>query len=201
MKTLLNTRRYPLVAEIENLSVSSNTSLDWFKDFIRNLLESPKETYTKVDAIALSVADVDARISYIADEIKSMTALKKRLTLAKNMAQEMIAEVMAEYGVSQVEGVAVSSLSITPEKRVYKERIRVKDGQENKLLEMGYVDFTVDLDSIATDIKDMKKMKELDDYISVDIEEKVFKAKVRINKKRSSNVTQADKLVELIEAA
>jgi len=198
MKTL-NTTRYPLVAEIENLSVSSDSSLDWFRDTIRTILESPKETYTKADSIALSIADIESRVSYISDEIKAMTAIKKRLSLAKTTAQEIVAEVMAEYGVDKIEGVAVSSLSVTPEKKTYKEKITVKD--ERKLMELGYVNFSVDLESIATDITDMQKFKDLDEYISVDIIETVSKPKVRINKKRASNVTQADKLVELVKAA
>ena len=198
MKTL-HTTQYPLVAEIENLSVSSDSSLDWFRDTIRTILESPKETYTKVDSIALSLADIESRISYISDEIKAMTAIKKRISLAKTTAQEIVAEVMAEYGVEKIEGVAVSSLSVTPEKKTYKEKITVKD--ERKLMELGYVNFSVDLDSISTDITDMQKFKDLDEYISVDVIETVSKPKVRINKKRASNVTQADKLVELAEAA
>ena len=198
MKTL-HTTRYPLVAEIENLSVGSDSSLDWFRDTIRTILESPKETYIKADSIALSISDIESRISYISDEIKAMTAIKKRLSLAKTTAQEIVAEVMAEYGVDKIEGVAVSSLSVTPEKKTYKEKITVKD--ERKLMELGYVNFSVDLESIATDITDMQKFKDLDKYISVDIIETVSNAKVRINKKRASNVTQADKLVELVEAA
>jgi len=198
MKTL-HTTRYPLVAEIENLSVSSDSSLDWFRDTIRTILESPKETYIKADSIALSISDIESRISYISDEIKAMTAIKKRLSLAKTTAQEIVAEVMAEYGVDKIEGVAVSSLSVTPEKKTYKEKITVKD--ERKLMELGNVNFSVDLESIATDITDMQKFKDLDKYISVDIIETVSNAKVRINKKRASNVTQADKLVELVEAA
>jgi len=198
MKTL-NTTRYPLVAEIENLSVSSDSSLDWFRDTIRTILESTKETYTKADSIALSLADIESRISYISDEIKAMTAIKKRLSLAKATAQEIVAEVMAEYGIDKIEGVAVSSLSVTPEKKTYKEKITVKD--ERKLMELGYVNFSVDLESLSSDIKNIQKFKDLDNYISVDIIETVSKPKVRINKKRASNVTQADKLVELVEAA
>lgn len=68
-------------------------------------------------------------------------------------------------------------------------------------MELGYVNFSVDLESIATDIKDVKKFQELDDYISVNVTETVSSAKVRINKKRASNATQADKLVELAKAA
>ncbi len=199
MKTLQNITRYPLVAEIENLSVSSESSLDWFKDTIRNILEAPKDTYKKADSIALSLADIESRISYIGDEIKELTIIKKKLTLAKTVAQELIAEVMSEYGVSKIEGVAVSSLSIIPQKKTYKEKIIVKD--ERKLMELGYVKFEVDLDSITADIKDTQKFEELDEYISVDIKETVSNAKVRINKKRVSNATQADKLVELVEAA
>jgi len=198
MKTL-HTTRYPLVAEIENLSVSSDSSLDWFRDTIRTILESPKETYTKADSIALSIADIESRVSYISDEIKAMTAIRNRLSLAKITAQEIVAEVMAEYGVDKLSGVAVSSLSVTPEKKTYKEKITVKD--ERKLMELGYVNFSIDLESIAIDLKDMKKFQELDEYISVDVIETVSNAKVRINKKRASNVTQADKLVELVEAA
>ena len=64
------------------------------------------------------------------------------------------------------------------------------------------MNFSVDLEAIAADITtDVKKFAELDEYISVDITETVSKPKVRINKKRASNVTQADKLVDLVEAA
>lgn len=194
MKTLQHTIPYPLVTEIMNLSLSSNSSLDWFRDTIRNILESSKETYKKVDSIALSLGDVESRILYMADEIKAMNDIKKKLTMAKNTAQEIIAEIMGEYGVEKIEGIAVSSLSITPEKKTYKEKITIKN--ERKLMELGYVNFSVDLDAISTDITDIQKLKELDSYISVDVTETVACAKVRVNKKRTSNVTQADKLVE-----
>ena len=199
MKTLQNIIRYPLVTEIENLSASSESSLDWFRDTIRNILESPKEIYKKVDSIALSLADVEARIIYVSDEIKAMGEIKKKLSLSRTTAQEIIAEIMAEYGIQKIEGVAVSSLSIIPEKKSYKEKIIVKN--EQKLMEMGYVNFSVDLDSISADISDIKKLEELDAYISVDVTETVSCAKVRVNKKRVSNATQADKLVKLVEAA
>ena len=59
MKTL----NYRLQTEIEHLSPSSQK--DWFKNYLKEILESDKPYYQKSDYIALSFMELDNKIDYL----------------------------------------------------------------------------------------------------------------------------------------
>ena len=121
----MKTTNYRLQTEIEHLSPANQK--DWFKNYLKDVLESDKPYYVKSDYIALSFMELDNKIAYLTDEIKSFNALKKKLTQAKTLGLEIAAQTLTEYGIEKMEGTAISSLTISPAKPKTKETIRIKD--------------------------------------------------------------------------
>ena len=180
----MKTTNYRLQTEIEHLSPSNQKQ--WFKNYLKDVLESDKPYYVKSDYIALSFMELDNKLLYLSNEIKSTTALKKKLTEAKTLGLEIAAQTLQEYGIEKMEGTAISSLTITPQKTKYKNDIRVKD--PSKVMELGYVKFDVDMKAIEKALQFPEQFEELDLFLEIQIIEEEVPAKLKINKKRSSDV-------------
>ena len=192
----MKTTNYRLQTEIEHLSPDNQK--EWFKNYLKDVLESDKPYYVKSDYIALSFIELDNKIAYLSDEIKALTLLKKKLTQAKTLGLEIAAATLHEYGIEKMEGTAISSLTITPAKQKQKETIRIKDPA--KVMELGYVNFTVDEKAVKDALRHTELFEQLDPYVDVSLEDETVPAKLKINKKRStSNITAST--VELLEVA
>ncbi len=191
----MKTVSYRLQTEIEHLSPLKQT--EWFRNYLTQVLESDKPYYVKSDYIALSFMEVDNKLKYLSDEIKALTVLKRKLSEAKTLGLEIAAEMLTQYGVESMEGTAISSLTITPEKKKFKENVRIKDPM--KIMELGYIKYTVDEKAVQEAVRDMKLLEELDPYLELDIVEETTPPRLKINKKRSIPIT-AD-IAELLEEA
>jgi len=192
----MKTTNYRLQTEIEHLTPASQK--EWFRGYLQEILESDKPYYVKSDYIALSFMELDNKMSYLSNEIKSLTALKKKLTEAKSLGLEIAAQTLAEYGIDKMEGTVISSLTITPQKQKQKETIRIKDPQ--KVMELGYVNFIVDDKAVKDALRHTELFEQLDPYIDVSLEDEMVHAKLKINKKRvTSNITT--NMAEILDAA
>jgi len=192
----MKTTNYRLQTEIEHLTPASQK--EWFRGYLQEILESDKPYYVKSDYIALSFMELDNKMSYLSNEIKSLTALKKKLTEAKSLGLEIAAQTLAEYGIDKMEGTVISSLTITPQKQKQKETIRIKDPQ--KVMELGYVNFIVDDKAVKDALRHTELFEQLDPYIDVSLEDEMVHAKLKINKKRvASNITT--NMAEILDAA
>jgi len=192
----MQTTNYRLQTEIERLGSSGQE--EWFRNYFKEILESDKPYYAKSDYIALSFMELDNKLDYLSNEIKMLTHLKKRLTEAKNRGLEIAAQTLQEYGIDKMEGTAVSSLTIAPEKTKVKEEVRIKD--PNKVMELGYVKFSVDEKSVKEALKHKELFEQLDPYVDVSYEEETVPARLKINKKRGASNITAD-TVEILDAA
>ncbi len=191
----MKTTSYRLQTEIEHLNPSSQK--EWFKNYLKEILESDKPYYQKSDYIALSFMELDNKIAYIGSEIKQLTELKKKLQQAKTLGLEIAAQTLQEYGIDKMEGTAISSLTIAPPKTKTKETIHYKN--PNKIMELGYVAFSVDEKAVKEALKTEEGLDELDPYIQIEVEEEEIPARLKINKRRSSNEPTAT--IELLDAA
>ena len=192
----MKTTNYRLQTEIEHLSPSNQK--EWFTNYLKDILESDKPYYQKSDYISLSFIELDNKLSYLADEIKALTTLKKKLMQAKTLGLEIAAQTLTEYGIEKMEGTAISSLTITPQKQKEKETIRIKD--PHKVMELGYVSFSVDEKAVKEALQHQEMFEQLDPYIEVSLEEETVPARLKINKKRSTSNIATD-TVELLEVA
>jgi len=185
---------YRLQTEIENINTDKT---EWFKNYVRQVLESNKPYHAKADYIGLSIKEIDNKISYINDDIKELQALKKNLTLAKATALEATAEVLAEYGIDRLDGTAISSITITPPKTKLKETFKITDAQA--LIKLGFYSVVVDESAVKDAMLTVEGMDSIDKFVEVGVVKEMTPAKIKVNAKRNSANNQATELLSLVE--
>jgi hypothetical protein len=179
-------KKYRLQSEMEHLKEGNQ---DWFKDYLRSVLESDKPVYAKTDYIATSIKQLENQISYVNDEIKELQSLKKNLTDAKELAMQLTASVLHDYGIDKLEGTTVSSITITPQKVKTSKVITIKN--EQAVLGLGYVSFSPDYKAIEQAIETKSEnLSELMQFIDVNTLTVITPEKIKINNKRAVNSTK-----------
>ena len=187
---------YRLETEIENINIDKT---EWFKNYVRQVLESNKPYHAKADYIGLSIKELDNKISYISDDIKELQALKKNLTLAKTTALEATAEVLAEYGIDRLDGTAISSITITPPKTKIKDTLTIINSEE--LIKLGYFRVVVDEQSVKEAMCTLEGMNEIDKFVEVGVVKEEIPAKIKVNFRRNGVNNQATELLNIVEQA
>ena len=189
----MKVKNYRLQTEIEHLSIDNQKS--WFTDYLKSLLESDKPYYQKADYIALCFMELNNKVDYLAHEIKILTTQKKKLEEAKRLGLEITAKTLASYGIDKMEGTVISSLTITPSKKKINRKINIKN--PNKVMELGFVEFSVDKKAIEEALNNGENTSELLQYIEVTEIQEITTKKLKINKKRSSS--KIEPIVELLD--
>ncbi len=199
MSSKINIKKYRLQTEMENLKLGNE---NWFKDYIKQVLESDKQYYEKADYIAYSISQVQNKIDYINNEIKELQELKKSLATSKELAMEITASVLAEYGIDKLEGASISSITITPEKVKTENVIFIKD--EKAVIQLGFVSFIPDYEAIEKTLTTNEGYvyEELAQYVEVSKITTTTQSKIKINNKRNSstNINQIDEILVVEES-
>ena len=187
-------KKYRLQSEMENLKQGNE---EWFKDYVRGVLESNKPYFEKADYIAYSINQISNKIDYISNEIKELQELKKSLNNSKELAMQITASILTnEYGISKLEsGVAISSITVTPEKSKTSQVITIKN--EQAVLGLGYISFIPDYSAIEVDLvkKSKGELKELMQFIEVNTITETIPEKIKINNKKAVNSTKSDEII------
>ena len=185
---------YRLQTEMEHIK-PDNT--EWFKDYVRQVLESDKPYHVKTDYIGLSIKEIDNKIEYLSSDIKEMQNLKKSLQNAKAVALEATASVLAEYGIDRLDGTAISSITITPAKTKAKEIFKIIDAEA--LMQLGFCKVVIDEEAVREAMSTIEGMNGIDPYVEVGITTEDIPAKIKVNPKRNSTNNQASELLSLVE--
>ena len=189
---------YKLQTQMENLNESS-TNIH-FKEYLKSILEDSNTPYfQKADYIGLSLQEIASKIEYIGTDIKELQAYKKKLQTALTLAKELVADVFISNGVDRVDGNLISSLTLQAESTSSKTDLIILD--ENKVMTLGYVKFTPDIEAIKIAINTAKGKKELEGLVSVITETTTIKPKVKVNSKKAinnTNNTQKPITIELV---
>jgi len=185
---------YRLQTEIENINTDKT---EWFKNYVRQVLESNKPYHAKADYIGLSIKEIENKISYINDDIKELQALKKNLTTAKITALEATATVLQEYGIDRLDGTSISSITITPHKTKLKETFKIIDA--DALIKLGFYSVVVDEQSVKDAMLTVEGMNEIDKFVEVGVVSEETPAKIKVNSRRNSVNNQATELLNLVE--
>lgn len=185
---------YRLQTEIENIKTDKQ---EWFKNYVRQVLESDKPYHAKADYLGLSIQEIQNKIDYLSSDIKEMTALKKSLTSAKATALEATAKVLAEYGIDRLDGTAISSITITPQKTKLKETFKIINA--DALIKLGFYSVVVDEQSVKDSMKTLDGMNTIDEFVEVGVVGEEVPAKIKVNARRSSQTNQATELLSLVE--
>ena len=185
----MKTARYRLEREMERVAEAAEAR-QWLAGEIRAVLEDESRDFTrKADYIGLSIASIDDKIKGIDEEIKELQALKAQMKEAKRIAQEVAAEVLGSYGISKIEGAAISSLTITPEKEQTKTKLIIND--EEALIAAGYAKTVVDTEAVkeAMIFGGADERNRIGDAADLEIERITKPATVKVNKRRGKKAT------------
>jgi len=188
----MKVENYRLQTQIEQLSIDNQKN--YFIDYLKSLLESDKPYFQKSDYIALCFSELDNKLAYFTSEIKILTAQKKKLEEAKKIGLELTAKTLASYGIDKMEGTHISSLTITPSKKKINRKINIKN--PNKVMELGFVNFTVDRKEIDIALENGEDISELLQHIEVTETTEITPPKLKINKRRSSNNITSTELLD-----
>lgn len=191
---MTKTTDYRLQSEMERFNPANP---EWFKHYVRQILESDKPYYAKADYIGLSIQEIQNKIDYLSEDIREMSAMKKSLTEAKALALEATASVLAEYGIDRLDGAMISSITITPSKTKLTETFKIIDPQA--LIQLGYCSVVVDEQSVKDAMSTLEGMNEVDAYVEVGVITENVPARLRVNTRHTSNNTQASELLTLVE--
>lgn len=186
---------YRLQTEMENIKPDKQ---EWFKDHVRQVLESKKPYHAKCDYIGYSIQEIQNKIDYLAEDIKEMTALKKSLASAKTTALEATASVLAEYGIDRLDGTSISSITITPKKSKFIETFKVINA--DALIKLGFYTVIVDEQAVRDAMVTVEGMDEIDEFVEVGITTEEVPARIKVNARRTSANNQATELLNLVDS-
>ena len=171
---------------MENLNESSTNT--HFKEYLKSILEDSNTPYfQKADYIGLSLQDIASKIEHIGTNVRELQNYKKKLQTALALAKELVADVLIQNGVNRVDGNFISSITLQAESTTSKSDVVILD--ENKVMGLGYVKFTPDIEAIKIALETSKGKKELEGLVSVITETTTIKPKIKVNSKKAINNT------------
>jgi len=174
---------YQLQTQIEYLGENKTNS--HFKDYLKSVLEdTSKPYYQRADYIGLSMLEIKSKIDTLTSDISDLQALKKKLNSALEIAKELTANVFLENGIDRIDGNIISSLTLTNASSKTKDEIIIKD--ENAVMTLGYVKFSVDYEAIEKALQTKEGKKELKKFVEVTPITISTPAKIKVNTKRTS---------------
>lgn len=187
---------YKLQNQIEYLGEDKPNN--FFKEYLQSILEdTSKPYYQRADYIGLSLNEIKSKIDTLTSDISDLQALKKKLTSALDIAKIQVAEIFLSNGIDRIDGNIISSLTLTNATTKTKDEIIIKN--EEALINLGYVKFSVDVEAVekALSTKEGKKeLKKLVDVIPLSVS---TPAKIKVNTKRASvNNTQIVETDEIL---
>ena len=191
---------YQLQNQIEYLA--ENKSNNYFKDYTKSILEdTSKPYYQRADYIGLSLNEVKCKIETLSKDIQELQSLKKKLTSALEIAKELTANVFLENGIDRIDGNIISSLTLSNATTKTKDEIFIKD--ENAVMGLGYVKFSVDLDAVEKALQTKEGKKELKKFVDITTLTISNPARIKVNTKRTSannvEVIETDEILVIEE--
>lgn len=190
---------YKLQNQIECLD--ENKPTNYFKEHLKALLEDENTTYyQKCDYLGLSLSEIKNKIDSLSKDIAELSELKRNLSQALEIAKEVTAEIFIENGIDRIDGNIISSLTLSKESTKAKDDIKILN--ESALMDLGYVKFSIDMDTLKADIAN-GKASELKDFVEVSTTYSVLPAKIKVNKKRGTSnaddiLVRTDELLEQV---
>ena len=187
---------YKLQNQIEYLSVEKTNS--FFKEYLQGILEDKaKPYYQRADYIGLSLNEIKNKIDTLTSDISDLQNLKKKLSNALEIAKIQVAEIFALNGIDRIDGNIISSLTITNSTSKTKDEIIIKN--ENALINLGYVKFSVDIEAIEKALQTKEGKKELNKLVQITPITVTTPAKVKVNLKKNS-ISKSDSSTNYINS-
>ena len=187
---------YQLQTQIEYLA--EEKSNEFFKKYLQSILEdTSKPYYQRADYIGLSLNEIKSKIDTLTSDISELQALKKKLSNALDIAKIQVADIFIANGIERIDGNIISSLTLTNATSKTKDEIIIKN--EEALINLGYVKFSVDIDAVEKALLTKEGKKELKNLVQITPITISTPAKIKVNTKRASaNNTQTIETDEIL---
>ena len=187
---------YQLQTQIEYLGVSKSNN--FFKEYLQGILEdTSKPYYQRADYIGLSLNEIKNKIDCLTSDISDLQALKKKLSTALDIAKIQVADIFIANGIDRIDGNIISSLTLTNATSKTKDEIIIKN--EDALINLGYVKFSVDIEAVELALQTKEGKKELKNLVQITPITVTTPAKIKVNTKRTSaNNTQTVETDEIL---
>lgn len=187
---------YQLQTQIEYLAEEKPNN--FFKEYLQGILEdTSKPYYQRADYIGLSLNEIKNKIDCLSSDISELQALKKKLSNALDIAKVQVAEIFITNGIDRIDGNIISSLTLTNATTKTKDEIIIKN--EEALINLGYVKFSVDVEAVEKALLTKEGKKELKNLVQITPITITTPAKVKVNTKRTSaNNTQTVETDEIL---
>lgn len=189
---------YQLQTHIESLSGAK--SPQFFSDYVRTILQdTTKPYYQRADYVGLSLQEIKAKIDTLTSDIKELQTLKKRLSESLEIAKEIIATVFLENGVDRIDGNIISSLTLSNETSSTQTSFTILDHEA--VMRLGYIKYQPDVEAIEQAMMRDEGKEELAEFVKSETNTTITPAKVKVNAKRIGLGSQAEELLNIVEAA
>ena len=187
---------YQLQTQIEYLAEEKPNN--FFKEYLQSILEdTSKPYYQRADYIGLSLNGIKSKIDSLTSDISDLQALKKKLSNALDIAKVQVAEIFLANGIDRIDGNIISSLTLSNATSKTKDEIIIKN--EDALINLGYVKFSVDLEAVEKALSTKEGKKELKKFVDVTPVTISTPTKIKVNTKRTSaNNTQTVETDEIL---
>ena len=187
---------YQLQTQIEYLS--DDKPNNFFKEYLQSILEdTSKPYYQRADYIGLSLNEIKSKIDTLSSDISELQALKKKQSNALDIAKVQVAEIFLANGIDRIDGNIISSLTLTNPTSKTKDEIIIKN--EEALINLGYVKFSVDVEAVEKALQTKEGKKELKKFVDVMPITVTTPAKIKVNTKRTAvNNVEAIEVDEIL---
>jgi hypothetical protein len=187
---------YQLQTQIEHLGEDKPNN--FFKEYLQSILEdTSKPYYQRADYIGLSLNEIKSKIDTLTSDISDLQALKKKLSNALDIAKTQVAEIFIANGIDRIDGNIISSLTLSNATSKTKDEIIIKN--EEALINLGYVKFSVDLEAVELALQTKEGKKELKKFVDVMPITVTTPAKIKVNTKRTAvNNVEAVEVDEIL---
>jgi len=190
----LQTTSSTLEQSIVGLHTDSPSSKEWFYDSVISILSNDKLSfYKKSDIISDAFFDIDSKLDFIKEKQKHLASMKKQLESAKAIGKTQVAKALQSLGVDKLEGLSVSSISVTKESTSTTAILEVLD--EQALIHAGFFSVVLDKEAVQQALISADQRHEVQDYCNMKITTKTKPITIRINKRKS--VTTDDSIQHL----
>lgn len=178
----MKTTRYHLEKVVQSAKVNN---VDYLKSELKDVLESNNDYTKKADYIGYSILSIDEKIKLIDEQLSELKEYKSKLKEAKSLALEVGAKVFNEYGISKIEGVGISSITVSNEIRSKKTSLVIQN--EQSLIDAGFYKKVIDEKAILDSYNNGDYQDLILQNCIVETNETVIASKLRVNKRRGSN--------------
>ena len=177
------TQSTPLEQSIVGLHTNNPETKEWFFGSIVTILQNEAMPYfTKAEKITNAFIMIDSKIQYIKEQTKLLQQVKKQLELSQRNAKEQVAKALTSFGVSKLEGISVSSITVNPASETSKTFVEALD--KDALIRAGYYTVVVDMEAVEEALYSADQRHEVEAYVNTRIEVTQKPASIRINKRK-----------------